>query len=587
MLKKVLFFGLLLLGSLSLWAQTAVKLSNEVQVRNGKEYYVHVAQQGQTVFSIARAYGLHYSVAVLKTDVQSMAPFDTVWLPVNDQSRAAVTLACGSPRAERPSTPNEEVMEIKVEPKQTLFGLAKQYGTTVAQLEALNPSLKTDGLKAGQMLKVPAKGKAAATPSAPASSTAQPNTPAAKTTAPAAKSTTPAAQPLPNKNSTSVTGLAPVALQPRERVSGERVHVSVMMPLYLNKMGEISTTKFDVDQRGKKNYASFEYIQFYEGLLLALEQLENQGISVSLNVVDVCSEHDTAVVNAFSRYHVEQSDFVIALLTRKPFAKVCELAREHRVFVVSPLSTRDEIVDNNPYVVKYQPSTAAIAKAMVDIAALHHPGSHLYVVHSKGKEEAPLYNALLSELQSRPSVQHTFFDWSQNGKLVSALRTTKDNVVVSIYEQGRDKNRIFTNTLLNRLNGSGMHNVLLSRSNFVRDMADVDYQQLQHLDYTMLYTAYLDYNNPVHKDFIDRYKARFKTEPLDSYAALANDIMLYFTTAIHQKGSKFWTSPSIPKPKGMLFPLHIQQKNPTSGFENETAVFYRMDNYKLIQCHTK
>lgn len=581
MFKKAFILVVLLLGSLTLWAQNPVKLSNMVQNRNGKEYYVHIAQPGQTVFSIARAYGLHYSVAVLKTDVQSMAPFDTVWLPVNDQSRAAVIQACGTARAEAPAASvapgGEPVKEIVVEPKQTLYGIAKAYGTTVQKLEELNPALKQDGLKAGQKLLVPAKGNASATKTTQPSATSTTNT----STGTVAKNT-PAAQPLPNKNTTTVSSLPAIQMQPRERISGEKVYVSVMMPLYLNRMGEISTTKFDVDQRGKKSYASFEYIQFYEGILMALEQLESQGISVVLNVVDVYSEADTAVVNAFNRRNVQQSDFVIALLTRKPFSKLCELARENRLFVISPMSTRDEIVDNNPYVVKYQPSNAAIAKAMVDMARNNYPGSHLYVIHSKGKEEAPLYNALLAELQGG-NVQHTFFDWSQSGKLASVLRSTKDNVVVSIYEQGKDKNRIFTNTLLNRLNGGNMHNVLISKSNLVRDMADVDYQQLQNLSYTMLYTAYLDYDNPAHKDFVDRYKSRFKTEPMESFAGMGNDIMLYFTTAIHQKGSKFWLSPSIVRPQGMLFPIKLTQKNANSGFENQAAVFYQMENFKLVK----
>jgi len=578
MFKKAFILVILLLGSLTLWAQNPVKLSNVVQTRNGKDYYVHIAQPGQTVFSIARAYGLHYSVAVLKTDVQSMAPFDTVWLPVNEQSRAAVIQACGSAKAETPVTVvgnGESVKSITIEPKQTLYSIAKAYNTTVQKLEELNPSLKQDGLKAGQTLLVPVKG------SGTVGKVTKPATTSSSTTSTVSKNTT-AAQPLPNKNTTTVSSLPAIQLQPRERISGEKVYVSVMMPLYLNRMSEISTTKFDVDQRGKKSYASFEYIQFYEGILMAVEQLESQGISVVLNVVDVYAEADSAVVNAFNRRNVQQSDFVIALLTRKPFAKLCELARENRLFVISPMSTRDEIVDNNPYIVKYQPSNTAIAKSMVEIARNNYPGSHIYVVHSKGKEEAPLYNALLDELQGS-NIQHTFFDWSQSGKFASVLRSTKDNVVLSIYEQGKDKNRIYTNTLLNRLNGGNMNNVLISKNNLVRDMADVDYQQLQNLSYTMLYTAYLDYDNPVHKDFIDRYKGRFKTEPMDSFAGMGNDIMLYFTTAIHQKGAKFWSAPSIVRPQGMLFPIKLAQKNANSGFENQAAVFYQMENFKLVK----
>ena len=36
----------------------AVKVSNKTQTINNKEYYIHIVEPGQTLFSIARAYGL-------------------------------------------------------------------------------------------------------------------------------------------------------------------------------------------------------------------------------------------------------------------------------------------------------------------------------------------------------------------------------------------------------------------------------------------------------------------------------------------------------------------------------------------------
>ena len=73
----------------------------------------------------------------------------------------------------------------------------------------------------------------------------------------------------------------------RPRVNPQSIVVSLMMPLNLSQMDKISTSKFDVEQRGKTTYKSLEFIQFYEGLLLGLEKLEKRGYNVTLNVVDV------------------------------------------------------------------------------------------------------------------------------------------------------------------------------------------------------------------------------------------------------------------------------------------------------------
>src|SRR5690606_33210277 len=45
----------------------------------------------------------------------------------------------------------------EVKPKETLFGLAKEFGTTEEELIRLNPMLK-DGVQVGMILKVPGKG---------------------------------------------------------------------------------------------------------------------------------------------------------------------------------------------------------------------------------------------------------------------------------------------------------------------------------------------------------------------------------------------------------------------------------------------
>ncbi len=36
----------------------SVKVSHKTQVMNGRRFYIHVVEQGQTVYAISRAYGL-------------------------------------------------------------------------------------------------------------------------------------------------------------------------------------------------------------------------------------------------------------------------------------------------------------------------------------------------------------------------------------------------------------------------------------------------------------------------------------------------------------------------------------------------
>lgn len=672
-MRRLLFVVMLcLLGTVV--AQGSIKISAQAQRINNKEYYVHIVEQGQTLFSIARAYGLKYYDAVIKTDIHLMKVGDTVWLPKNEYSVAAVSAKAGSVVA-----PKSRVHYIKVEPGQTLYGIAKEYGVTVEQIVEANPELQGQQLQAGQMLKIPPKEsvdqdkkaaeekraaeqkaaeqkaaeekraaeqkvaeqkmaeermaadkklleekKAAERQAAEIRRIEEQNALEAKRAAEQkaleekraaeqrmAEETKPLdtammpmrrviknpypfdevpsafpSQPAPYYNFTSQSSFS---YQVRERQDKNKIFVSVIMPLNLDKIDEISTSKFDIEQRGKKDYKVFEFIQFYEGILIALEQLQNRGVNVVLNVVDFSSDKVEDIDAAFNKYQLANSDYIIALLVKKPFERLSQLAKQHQVFVINPFSARSEVVENNPYVVKCMPSVEGTVKGILDMLTRRHKGSHLYLIHSNSKSTATdekLYrDEFQRQLDARKDIKYTLFDWSANGKLLSTLKTTKDNVIVSLYDQNKNKNTVFVSTLLNRLS-SISNNVptLYSIINYIDEYPDIDYSQLQHLNYTMVTLGHLNYDNLRHKDFIDTYKTKFLTEPNTLYAGVAHDIVIYFCSALWQQGAEFWRNPqNFAAPVEMLFPFSLKQRSPTAGYENQTPDIYRMSNYKLIK----
>ena len=640
-MRRLLFVAMLfVLGTaVAQGGQTSsIKLSSQTQRINNKEYYVHIVQQGQTLFSIARAYGLKYYDAVIKTDIHLVKVGDTVWLPKNEYSVAAVTEKASSVVSQ-----TTRVHYIKVEPGQTLYSIGREYGVTVEQIVEANPELKGQQLQAGQMLKIPpAKTKPAETrpaetkpvetkPAEPVkpveTKPAEPVKPAESVKPVETKPVDPVAQHNAAQVKTEVAPTDSVLAAPpkriiqnpypfnevpacfpsqqapyfnfssqsnfsyqvRERQDKNKVFVTVIMPLNLDKMDEISTSKFDIEQRGKKEYKVFEFIQFYEGVLIALEQLQNRGVNVVLNVVDLSSDKDEDVEAAFNRYKLANSDFIVALLVKKPFEKLAQLAKQHQVFVINPFSSRPGVVDNNPYIVKCMPSVEGTVKGVLDHVAKRHKGAHLYLLHSNNKgsatDEKVFREEFQRQLDARGDIRYTLFDWTANGKLLSTLKTTNDNVIVSLYDQNKSKNTVYVSTLLNRLSSINTNvPTLFSLTNFVEEYPDIDYAQLQHLNYTMVTLGHLNYDSQKHKDFIDTYKNKFLTEPNTLYAGVAHDIVIYFCSALWQQGAEFWRNPQkFAAPAEMLFPFSLKQRSSTGGYENQSPDIYRMSNFKLIK----
>lgn len=515
MLKRFSLTILILLSGIQLlWAQmpggVPVERSTKTQWMNGREFFVHVVQRGQTVYSISKAYGIKDYDAVVKKDIHFLDVGDTVWIPVQKVN---------------------EYASVSQPPSQV---------TTSAP---------------------------AVTKPATAQTSSQTSSQAA---------TQPESQPKP----------VPQAVI-RDRVSPSMVVVSLMMPLFLDQIESISTTKFDVEQRGRKSYKQFEFIQFYEGIQMALNELQQQGVSVRLNVVDVANQDAATVERQWRNNNVGSSDVVITLLPKESFARAAQLAADDHVFIVNPLSMRDEIVNQNPYVVKCQPSASARIRRLLEYMRTTMPGVPLYIVHSKSNAEKPVLEELRSQLSAQTAIRYTFFDWAASGKLASTFKGEKKAVVLSVYDAGRDRNRTYNNTLLSRLSSvsSRCEITLVTLDNWCDAYPDVDLTFLQNQHYHTFLNNEWDYGNRRQLDFLRDFYRQYHVEPSNYYAALGHDAILYFVSGIHSQGTAFWRNPNLDRtPEGMLRPVSFHCTQPGNGFEGNTALLYRMNNYQFFEC---
>ncbi len=386
----------------------------------------------------------------------------------------------------------------------------------------------------------------------------------------------PASQPDANPES-------PMAAQPQRKM-GKVLKVAVMMPLHLNQLDQISTSKFDIEQRGKKTYRQFEFIEFYEGILLALDRLAEQGVNVELNVVDVSENSAAKVEEAFISHNVAQSDFVVALLLRDAFDKAAELAQQAGVYIVNPMATRTELCAENPYMVKVQPSVEGMISLMLKNMKVERPNGHLYIIYSNSKAEKAVMDELKRQLDERQDIPYTLFNWSQSAKLAGVLKKTPNCHVLSIFDQDKDNNRVFVGNLLNRLAAFKSDSpTLYTLNDWTRDYIDVDFAQLQLLNYHTFSTSW-DMTNDVHINFLQAYRTRFGTEPSSPLAAAGYDLMLYIGNGLSQKNNAFWQSPGNSLPT-LIQPMHLSRHG--AGLENDKAQLYRLEGLKFIKASFK
>ena len=141
-MKKVIALLAVLFLGLQLWAQAPVIVTKNTKTINGKKYYAHVVEKGQTVFSIARAYGVNYREAVLKSDIDKIAIGDTVFLPTNEKPAPA------------------QFHYYVVKQGNTLYSIAKTYQVEVDDILKLNPKIENNNIKVGEVIKIPMENSA-------------------------------------------------------------------------------------------------------------------------------------------------------------------------------------------------------------------------------------------------------------------------------------------------------------------------------------------------------------------------------------------------------------------------------------------
>ena len=236
-----------------------------------------------------------------------------------------------------------------VQPKEGFFRLEQKLGLSKSDLEAFNPTLDSTGLKAGMVLKIP---KIQSTDSLTVGGL--------------------------DKTNTSLwdsTFVSPV------------VRIAFLAPFRLSRI-ELDS----IDQTNKtlseRNLTSVS-LDFYSGMLHAVDSLNKAGLSVELSVFD--SEGQLHIIEQllneedFSNY-----DAIIGPFTPANVSRMALAMRFFNVPVISPLTTRE--IQPRKMLINTIPSKKSLAMRMISyvdsLDASHENPCVLIIADSKNKQTA-------------------------------------------------------------------------------------------------------------------------------------------------------------------------------------------------------
>ena len=327
--------------------------------------------------------------------------------------------------------------------------------------------------------------------------------------------------------------------------------------------------------------ANSYFMDFYQGVLLAAQDMKEQGMGLRLQVFDIES---TPVSILAHSPELRQEELIIGPAYAK---NLLPFIQDHgnQTLIVSPLDPQTEAaVEGNPRFFQVSPSPASLQRNLLQ-----------YVHASEGKvwlmydADVPLADAewlrITRECLEQMGIPYSEFTHRVNVNIVNTLRAlfapyTHNQVIVS------SGNKAFVSDLLRNLHS--VHNAKDSPISLFgdarwRNFEDIDLDYFHNMNLRLSLPHYVDYQREDLRHFLARYRGLYHTDPSLS-AFQGYDVALYFLRALYTKGPSFeyCLSETEKYAQPLQSPLHFQRLKEGSGFVNTQArVIQYLPDYSI------
>lgn len=502
---------------------------------------IHTVQRGESLYGIARQY---------KTSTDSIISWNPEFLttPIKrgDEVRILVRMKKPVTVIEPPKTQYDTILH-QIQDNETMWGLARKYNTTVSKILELNPELE-DGLKQGYFIYIPV----------PAT-----------------------VKPVTDKD---VPGVGCEYSRFRSKYK-----VALMMPLYLDEidMIHIPTAGYD-DKVRKPFFKPFSFVEFYQGVIIAVDSLRRVGLSVDLYVYDTANDSNKVKL-ILAKPEMEFVDMIIGPFFTDNYNIVSRFAERNNIKLISPFARNRELLHNYSNVFQMNAFGETKFRELANhISAAYHEPNILMVI-SNSEEDKILAGAFKEQLDANFTIQahrpHYVQQIYTEGGVAGVSRrldATKHNIIVNLITG----ESMVSNYVSNIAKMTDNFEVTMFGIPEWKNYRTFDLADLINVNMHLFDNNFVDYRDPATKIFLKEFRRRYHGDPDETnYAFFGYDIGLYFLQALHEFGLDFENCIDrielMPTSAGFSW-RQINGK----GYENTWLNLYRYDGFDLKRVNT-
>lgn len=607
------------------------KVSNDLT-----DYSTHAILQGETLYGIARNYNV--TIGEIKNANPGLSDNLTIGETINIPNQVATETEIAEPVKDR-------FIKYQIKPNETIYVIAKNHAVSVDSIIQYNSGL-TEAFKPGQVIRIPqndskkdyifhkSKKKDKLTNIAENYLVSYYDVLLLN---PGVHKKVDKGQRI--KIPVEVESLEdPNDVSSPEIVSGEKnpctnieenmermYNVALMLPLYLEEVDSLENGQ-EKDISDIKKMISFRFMNFYEGFLMAVDSMNDAGMKLNLFVYDVDNSEEK-INRVLHASELSRMDLIIGPLFNEAFKKLAGFAKIYEINIINPLSAREEVIFDNPYVFKIKPSSAAQTDKLISFIQDYFPESNVVLArHNKYKYQAEVsyirnylnsnrepniyvhnkhiidviksqnyVHQMLTEnklfdlelLNEKPddstavanTVKEILYVNDSTAGLSVNLSLLRPNVVIVFSEE-----KVFTQDIVSQLNKRQLdYNITLFGLPEWSKFTNLETSSLLNLDLHCFSSSIVDYQYEKTKDWILNYRKLYNTEPTEeNYAFDGFDIGWYFLNALYLYGNNF---------SGCIEDFDIQliqskykfEQLNENGFQNTYWDIGKYEDYNLIK----
>lgn len=289
------------------WLGNTVYVGQVLSIPNNqasKPVY-HTIQAGETLFKLTQQYRVSAEIICEANPGLNATNFKagtTILIPPADTTKISSSAPDPSLKTDKKGIANSDCKEMhKVKKKETVYSISRRYKITVEELLAANPEIKAPAynLEKGSFLCIPFHQEKKVEPRIPTDEE-----------------------------------LFKKVNQPQQGI--KNIRMAVLLPMK-SASGEGIRT-----------------LEFYQGILMAVDSLRHQGISTEVYAFD-SGETDARIAEILSNPVMTQMDIIFGPLYTRSIAAVSQFAEKNGIKLVIPFTSKSKEVYNNPSIFSVNP----------------------------------------------------------------------------------------------------------------------------------------------------------------------------------------------------------------------------------------